>query len=726
MKKLFNLTLITSLLYSQMGCVGETANNAFPYATAEIKQKLAKSINSSLTVVPDNFFETFDYATPDYDWDPIVGISNTQPDYDWNQIVSVLDTQEEKWFWNELINMRSQMINMTIMLQGNISLSDRAISPQVLSSVISYEEAHPYTPDLKKIDKGRDFLIGMALGNLPHPPREEEIQAYIEGWGGRDTAKLFHQVREKILQYYKEALAVRQSGKTPEDYATAKKSKMGITKYAVQMQAPTLYPAELIIASFGLSEENEDAVYMFPKISLKNVGPSSHYNIRIENEKPLPYNLTLVWYSIAENKNYIMKTDLPRQALIAKLMGDSDRRWNSLLVTLAPYGQVTLYVYNQITGKKEQLARYQAQEHLFSADELRQMDMMYQSSETPAADWKEYQQMALANFPQAAKNLKNNGLPEKDPSETTYWDENPPKRVPIPSKEEINNMNQDGFTPLVDAVRSNQESLMSRLIAAGADVNIPASATGETPLEAAVSMGYLQMAEELLAAGADINLRNIQSSYTPLMSACISGNEEAVKLLLKAGADVNARVIAMGQTLNENALSIALNNNFPQIATLLRQAGAEELSEEDSVIDPAAIEEAYKTMAMTPLHTALAMGDTDKIQELIHQGADVNTDAPNVGTPLLYACTVGNLEAARMLIAAKADVNIAGNTGYTPLLMACQTGNAELVKLLISAGADTNVKHVVNGQETGLTPLKIAQDYGFAEIAQMLTQAGAK
>ncbi len=254
MRKLFNLTIVASLLYSQAGCIGaKPSNDTFPYATPEIKQKLAKAIDPRLTAVPDDFFETFDYANSNCDW---------------HQIINILDTPEEKWFWETLINMRLKMIGVASMMQENISLENPAIPPEVLSSVIAYEEAFPYKPNLENVDKARKYLIAMALGNMPIPPSAEQAEAYIEQWGGRDTDKFFQQVREEMLQYYKKALTARQNNILPADYATVKNSEAGITEYAVQMQAPVLYPAELMIASFGLSKEDENAIYVIPHIVL--------------------------------------------------------------------------------------------------------------------------------------------------------------------------------------------------------------------------------------------------------------------------------------------------------------------------------------------------------------------------------------------------------------------------------------------------------------------------
>ncbi len=282
----------------------------------------------------------------------------------------------------------------------------------------------------------------------------------------------------------------------------------------------------------------------------------------------------LAWYSITENKNYILQTDLPRQDLLAKLMGDMDKPWDALLVTLAPYGQVTLYAFNQITGKTEQLARYQAQEHSFSFEDFLQMGMRYQSAEKPASNWNEYQQMALEKFPKAAENLKANGLPEKDPSEKTYWNETPSTEPASPAAEPAAEeaLQAMGMTPLHMAIAMGDAAKTQELISQGADVNAAAPNIG-TPLLYACSVGNLEAARLLINAKADVNTAG-DTGYTPLLMACQNGNAALVKLLISAGADVNVKHVMNGQETGLTPLKIAQASGFEEITQLLTQAGA--------------------------------------------------------------------------------------------------------------------------------------------------------
>jgi ankyrin repeat protein len=66
----------------------------------------------------------------------------------------------------------------------------------------------------------------------------------------------------------------------------------------------------------------------------------------------------------------------------------------------------------------------------------------------------------------------------------------------------------------------------------------------------------------------NVQTRNAHVSHS---SQTIKGNRELIELLIARGADVNAKD-KKGQT----ALSLAIQNNMPEIAGILRKAGAKE------------------------------------------------------------------------------------------------------------------------------------------------------
>ncbi len=89
-----------------------------------------------------------------------------------------------------------------------------------------------------------------------------------------------------------------------------------------------------------------------------------------------------------------------------------------------------------------------------------------------------------------------------------------------------------------------------------------------------------------------------------------------------------------------------------------------------------------------PIHDAAIDGDTERVKQLLGEGADVN--APDdAGTPLQWALFGGQTEVVRLLLENGADPNIGSSSG-TPLQAAVVGGNLEIVDLLLEHGAEPN------------------------------------
>jgi uncharacterized protein len=122
---------------------------------------------------------------------------------------------------------------------------------------------------------------------------------------------------------------------------------------------------------------------------------------------------------------------------------------------------------------------------------------------------------------------------------------------------------EQGNTPLLQAVNSGDTVETRRLIEAGADVNA-ASNSGVTPLMNAAGMGNKEAVELLLQKGANVNYRTA-GNYTALMNAALVGHVEVVKILLSAGADPTVKD-AGGRT----ALTYAEEKDRKEIVELLK------------------------------------------------------------------------------------------------------------------------------------------------------------
>ena len=166
-----------------------------------------------------------------------------------------------------------------------------------------------------------------------------------------------------------------------------------------------------------------------------------------------------------------------------------------------------------------------------------------------------------------------------------HWDV---ARVLVEAGANVNATTPTGVAALIFAAGDSSPrglAMVKALLAAGADVNggfaheVTPRATpapklvysgGGTALGVASSTGSVEVVQALLAANSwvDVNIKQ-PGGNTPLTIAAAKGRADVVRLLLAAKADVNAK-LRDGST----ALMLALQNDHPEVASLLTSAGA--------------------------------------------------------------------------------------------------------------------------------------------------------
>ena len=232
------------------------------------------------------------------------------------------------------------------------------------------------------------------------------------------------------------------------------------------------------------------------------------------------------------------------------------------------------------------------------------------------------------------------------------------------------------LTPLMFAAREGDAESARLLVAAGADVNAPAS-DGKDALGLAIFNGNYELASFLIDNKAQVNKADTQG-FTPLFWAVDRRNMETapnfpwmvtadplplIKKLLDAGADPNALV-----------------NNTPRARM---RAGSPRI------------------VFATALMRAAFSGDLELVKLLLAKGADPAVVSKDNETVLEAAAALGfiqgyskgkpaaqRLETVKLFVELGADVNEADDYGITPLMAAANLGEVSIIQFLIDRGAD--------------------------------------
>jgi ankyrin repeat protein len=270
---------------------------------------------------------------------------------------------------------------------------------------------------------------------------------------------------------------------------------------------------------------------------------------------------------------------------------------------------------------------------------------------------------------------------------------------------------------LLDAANKDRSTgtveISEFLLVQGADVNTRDD-EGWTPLLVAIRRGNAQLARFLVEHGADPDVRCKcrgwrSGGWTPLTMALSRGDDTLIGLLLEFGADVN---LATGSPVspgsNTTPLILASDNTSVDVVRTLLDNGAR-------VND-------LNGKEFSALYVAVFRGRAETVSVLLEHGADVHA-GPN---PLL--ATVNHdrwaelLPIAKLLLEAGADINKPSKKdSQTVLMRAVQDGSPDMVRFFLAAGA-----RLADQDERGRTAEIFAKRGDNKEIIELLQNAEEK
>ena len=161
-----------------------------------------------------------------------------------------------------------------------------------------------------------------------------------------------------------------------------------------------------------------------------------------------------------------------------------------------------------------------------------------------------------------------------------------------------------------------------------------------------------------------------------------------------------------------------LLEEHPELATVTASWGETPIEAAAQMANREIMELLLAHGAPLDICTAIALGNNDRVREMLRENPSLKDATGAHGIPVMYYPVItGNREIAQLLLDLGADIN-AGAGGTTPLHGAAMFDQVEMAEWLLRNGADPNL-----ADYEGKTPFERAQVLGNAQVAQVLNTA---
>jgi ankyrin repeat protein len=244
---------------------------------------------------------------------------------------------------------------------------------------------------------------------------------------------------------------------------------------------------------------------------------------------------------------------------------------------------------------------------------------------------------------------------------------------------DVNQPNNNGFTPCYVAAEKGHENVVRLLHEFGGDVN-QADNDGRTPYMIAAENGHENVVRVLHELGGDVNQPN-NDGFTPCWIAAEKGHENVVRVLHELGGDVN-QVDKYGFI----PCRIAAANGHENVVRVLHELGGDVNRPDNN--------------GRTPCWIAAENGHENVVRLLQEYGAEILRKDRGGKNALHIAASENKLNVVRLLTE---TMNLnpfeTDNDKNTPKDLARRNGHTEVVEFLDVYEAEFEKKY---GTETGL------------------------
>ncbi|XP_029429430.1 ankyrin repeat and protein kinase domain-containing protein 1 isoform X2 [Rhinatrema bivittatum] len=200
---------------------------------------------------------------------------------------------------------------------------------------------------------------------------------------------------------------------------------------------------------------------------------------------------------------------------------------------------------------------------------------------------------------------------------------------------------------------------------------------------------------------------------SPMSEALGSRENEHEPLNRKESRRLSAASSAQNVENSTNFCENISNETKIMLKEFLRSQGCD-MESFQSIITPDKVSQVYEKN-LTLLHFTVAQGNVEKVNLVLKQGANVDSQTVSGHSPLILAVQNKFPDICSILIEHGATVNLPDEDKWSPLHFAAQIGDDRLVRLLLDHQANVDSR-----EQDGWTPLHLASQNGFENVVRVL------